>query len=150
VVPLVRREGAHEIDQGGVGPGSTWMQTIGMDETITSKSHRPKESACTVNDMPPPSRLKLDTTTPHSARVWNYWLDGKDNHEIDRQVGDQVRQVYPGIVDVALCRLKTRYVVLALGFPLPCYVALRYSLISPPSTFRRRIRPSIGVTARSS
>ncbi|MFC7384836.1 SAM-dependent methyltransferase [Sphaerisporangium rhizosphaerae] len=43
----------------------------------------------------------IDTTTPHSARVWNYWLGGKDNYPIDRQVGDQVRQVYPGIVEVA-------------------------------------------------
>ncbi|GGK91153.1 hypothetical protein Sme01_52460 [Sphaerisporangium melleum] len=44
---------------------------------------------------------QIDTTTPHSARVWNYWLGGKDNYPIDREVGDQVRQVYPGIVDVA-------------------------------------------------
>ncbi|MEU8268039.1 SAM-dependent methyltransferase [Sphaerisporangium sp. NPDC049002] len=44
---------------------------------------------------------QIDTTTPHSARVWNYWLGGKDNYSIDRQVGDQVLQVYPGIVDVA-------------------------------------------------
>ncbi|MFC4536384.1 SAM-dependent methyltransferase [Sphaerisporangium dianthi] len=43
----------------------------------------------------------IDTTTPHSARVWNYWLGGKDNYPIDRQVGEQVRQVYPGIVEVA-------------------------------------------------
>ncbi|MFI6600127.1 SAM-dependent methyltransferase [Nonomuraea sp. NPDC050536] len=54
-----------------------------------------------TNDTPPPPSPKIDTTTPHSARVWNYWLGGKDNYEIDRQVGDQVRQVYPGIVDVA-------------------------------------------------
>ncbi|MBP2704506.1 SAM-dependent methyltransferase [Microbispora sp. RL4-1S] len=54
-----------------------------------------------TNDMPPPSSLKIDTSTPHSARVWNYWLGGKDHYEVDRQVGDQVRQVYPGIVDVA-------------------------------------------------
>ncbi|WP_106401114.1 SAM-dependent methyltransferase [Actinocorallia populi] len=44
---------------------------------------------------------EIDTTTPHSARVWNYWLGGKDNYPADREVGDQVRQVYPGIVDVA-------------------------------------------------
>ncbi|HEV2260330.1 MAG TPA: SAM-dependent methyltransferase [Streptosporangiaceae bacterium] len=23
--------------------------------------------------------LKLDTTVSHSARIWNYWLGGKDN-----------------------------------------------------------------------
>ncbi|HEU5027588.1 MAG TPA: SAM-dependent methyltransferase [Spirillospora sp.] len=43
----------------------------------------------------------IDTSVPHSARVWNYWLGGKDNYPVDREVGEQVRQVYPGIVDVA-------------------------------------------------
>jgi hypothetical protein len=43
----------------------------------------------------------FDTGVPHSARVWNYWLGGKDNYPIDRQVGDQVRELYPEIVDVA-------------------------------------------------
>ena len=31
----------------------------------------------------------IDTTVPHSARIWNYWLGGKDNYEIDRVAGDQ-------------------------------------------------------------
>lgn len=51
-----------------------------------------------ASDRPAPA---IDTSTPHSARVWNYWLGGKDNYPIDRQVADQVREVYPGIVDVA-------------------------------------------------
>jgi hypothetical protein len=33
--------------------------------------------------------------------MWNYFLGGKDHYPIDRQVGDQVREVYPGIVDIA-------------------------------------------------
>jgi hypothetical protein len=44
---------------------------------------------------------KLDTGVPHSARTWNYWLGGKDNFAIDREVGDRVRAVYPEIVEVA-------------------------------------------------
>ena len=44
---------------------------------------------------------KLDTTVPQSARVWNYWLGGKDNFAVDRAVGDQVRAVFPEIVDAA-------------------------------------------------
>src|SRR6266568_6153484 len=44
---------------------------------------------------------KLDTNVSHSARVWNYWLGGKDNFAADRQVGDQVRAVFPGIVENA-------------------------------------------------
>ncbi len=44
---------------------------------------------------------KLDTSVPHSARVWNYWLGGKDNFAADRAVGDQVRATYPEIVEIA-------------------------------------------------
>lgn len=44
---------------------------------------------------------KIDTTRPHSARVWNYWIGGKDNYPIDRQVGDQIAQMFPGILEVA-------------------------------------------------
>ena len=38
---------------------------------------------------------KIDQTVPHSARVWNYWLGGKDNFEVDRQVGDQFAGALP-------------------------------------------------------
>ena len=44
---------------------------------------------------------RLDTSVPHSARVWNYWLGGKDNFAVDRKLGDEIRQVYPDIVEVA-------------------------------------------------
>jgi len=43
----------------------------------------------------------IDTTVPHSARIWNYWLGGKDHYPVDREAGEAFRQVYPGIVDVA-------------------------------------------------
>src|SRR5438445_4812168 len=43
----------------------------------------------------------IDTTVPHSARIWNYWLGGKDNYAVDREAGDQFSAVYPGIVDIA-------------------------------------------------
>ena len=41
----------------------------------------------------------LDTSTPHTARVWNYWLGGKDNFAADREAGDAVAQMLPAIVD---------------------------------------------------
>jgi S-adenosyl methyltransferase len=55
-------------------------------------------------DEPKPdiARTAIDTTVPHSARIWNYWLGGKDNYEIDRVAGDQFSAIYPGIVDIAL------------------------------------------------
>jgi hypothetical protein len=43
----------------------------------------------------------IDTTVPHSARIWNYWLGGKDNYTVDRAAGDQFSAIYPGIVDIA-------------------------------------------------
>jgi hypothetical protein len=53
-----------------------------------------------ANRGQPPS--ELDTSVPHSARVWNYWLGGKDNYPPDRMVGDQVRAMFPDITRLAV------------------------------------------------
>jgi hypothetical protein len=39
--------------------------------------------------------------TPSSARVWNHWLGGKDNYEVDRVAGNAVAASYPQIVTLA-------------------------------------------------
>ena len=44
---------------------------------------------------------KIDTSVPHSARVWNYWLGGKDHYPVDRIVGDQVMAMFPDITRLA-------------------------------------------------
>ncbi len=44
---------------------------------------------------------EIDTTKAHTARIWNYWLGGKDNYPIDREVGDQIRRLHPRIGDYA-------------------------------------------------
>jgi hypothetical protein len=44
---------------------------------------------------------QIDTSIPHNARVWDYWLGGKDNFEVDRRMGDTVREMFPVISDVA-------------------------------------------------
>jgi hypothetical protein len=44
---------------------------------------------------------QFDTGVPHSARIWNYWLGGKDNFAADRGVGEHVKQIFPGIVRAA-------------------------------------------------
>ncbi|WP_299533277.1 SAM-dependent methyltransferase [uncultured Streptomyces sp.] len=46
-----------------------------------------------------PARVRSDVA--HNARVWNYWLGGKDNYPVDRAVGDQVTDMYPSIGEVA-------------------------------------------------
>ena len=43
----------------------------------------------------------IDTSVPNSARIWNYWLGGRDHYEVDRAAGERYRSTFPGIVDVA-------------------------------------------------
>jgi hypothetical protein len=43
----------------------------------------------------------IDTSIPTSARIWNYWLGGKDNFAIDRMAGDEVLARIPDIADGA-------------------------------------------------
>ncbi|MEU6574759.1 SAM-dependent methyltransferase [Streptomyces sp. NPDC046805] len=42
-----------------------------------------------------------DTSVAHNARVWNYWIGGRDNYPADRQVGEQVAGMFPVIRAVA-------------------------------------------------
>jgi len=44
---------------------------------------------------------QIDTGTPHSARVWNYWLGGKDNYEVDRRLGAAMEESFPQIIEIA-------------------------------------------------
>ncbi|WP_079036708.1 SAM-dependent methyltransferase [Streptomyces silaceus] len=46
-------------------------------------------------------RARIDTSKPHSARFWNYFVGGKDNYEKDRELGDHIKEIFPGLVDVA-------------------------------------------------
>ncbi len=56
----------------------------------------------------------LDTSVPHSARVWNYWLGGKDNYQADRMVGDQVMAMFPDIARIA--RLQRSFLARAVHY----------------------------------
>lgn len=40
-------------------------------------------------------RREIDVTVAHPARVWDYWLGGKDNFAADREVSDQLLAVMP-------------------------------------------------------
>src|SRR5258708_13393613 len=55
---------------------------------------RPEEPDDTVGPA-------IDASVPHSARIWNYWLGGKDNYAVDRAAGDQFSAIFPRIVDIA-------------------------------------------------
>jgi hypothetical protein len=38
---------------------------------------------------------ELDTSVPHPARRYNYWLGGKDNFAADRESAEQILKIYP-------------------------------------------------------
>ena len=57
---------------------------------------------------------RLDTTVAHSARVWNYLLGGKDHFAADRETGDLILRMFPGIAQLA--RLQRRFLVRAVRY----------------------------------
>jgi hypothetical protein len=78
-----------------------------------------------MTDRPPrgtnpgkPSRI--DASTAHSARIYNYWLGGKDNFPADREAAEAAMAANPGIVaDVranrAFLARAVRYLVTEAG-----------------------------------
>src|SRR6201989_1173765 len=57
---------------------------------------------------------RLDTTTAHSARVWNYLLGGKDHFTADRETGDLILKMVPDIAPLA--RLQRGFLVRAVRY----------------------------------
>ena len=49
------------------------------------------------SDRQPDPLDAVDTTAAHSARVWNYWLGGKDNFAPDRIAGDRLMEIFEGL-----------------------------------------------------
>jgi len=52
-------------------------------------------------DPEPQPKWALDTGVPHTARVWNYFLGGKDNFASDREAGESIAKVNPPVLELA-------------------------------------------------
>jgi hypothetical protein len=48
-----------------------------------------------------PKAVGFDTSVAHPARIWDYWLGGKDNYAADRAAADHVLEATPVVRDVA-------------------------------------------------
>ncbi|MFI0353045.1 SAM-dependent methyltransferase [Actinomadura sp. 9N407] len=57
---------------------------------------------------------RLRSEIPHAARMWNYWMGGKDNYDSDRAAGDAVAEVYPEIAVMA--RESRRFLIRVVRF----------------------------------
>jgi len=45
--------------------------------------------------------LTFDTTVPNPARMWNYWVGGKDNYAADRAAAEAVISAFPALPAIA-------------------------------------------------
>ena len=78
------------------------------------------QSAYSWNDAEKDLTEGIDTTIPHSARIWNYWLGGKDNYPVDREAGEAFLKAYPGMAAEARANRQflsraVRYLVIKAG-----------------------------------
>jgi hypothetical protein len=48
-----------------------------------------------------PETLAFDPRTPNSARMWNYWIGGKDNYAADRAAAEAVIAAFPVLPGIA-------------------------------------------------
>jgi hypothetical protein len=68
--------------------------------TSTSDNQAPAAGADAVS---------VDTSVPHSARVWNYWIGGQDNYAADRAAADAVTAANP--LQPTVARTARRFLI---------------------------------------
>ena len=51
----------------------------------------------------------FDVNVPSSARVWNFWVGGKDNFTADRQAGEQILEAMPTLR--AIAQMSRRFLI---------------------------------------
>jgi hypothetical protein len=58
--------------------------------------------------------VTIDTSRPNTARIYDYWLGGKDNFQVDRDAAEAIRENRP---DVALLALENKeFLTRAVGY----------------------------------
>ncbi|BCJ48682.1 hypothetical protein Asp14428_01570 [Actinoplanes sp. NBRC 14428] len=65
-------------------------------------------------------RSGIDSSVPHPARRYNYWLGGKDNFAADRASGDELEAAFPNVrkgalANRALLQRATRFLAAEAG-----------------------------------
>lgn len=63
---------------------------------------------------------EIDTSVPHVARVYDYWLGGKNHFAADREAGEEAIRAYPDMrssvqANRAFLRKSVRYLTQEAG-----------------------------------
>ncbi|MGH3252730.1 MAG: SAM-dependent methyltransferase [Trebonia sp.] len=80
--------------------------------------------------------VPFDTSTPNVARMYDYWLGGKDNFPADRRAAEAVRQLRPNVAEQALDnrRFQTRAVTYAANHGVRQFLDVGSGLPTSPAT----------------
>src|SRR5712691_2824002 len=98
---------AGPADSGRVAPGSA-----GRDSDTRGRDSDARGRDPAAPWGPPPAGL--DVSVPHPARVWNYWLGGRDYFAADRAAGEEISREFPHVA--ATARAERAFLVRAVRF----------------------------------
>jgi hypothetical protein len=78
----------------------------------------------------------LDTGRPNVARVYDYWLDGKDNFAADRELAESMLAIFPGLRELVRANRQfiTRAVSWVAGQGIDQFIDAGAGLPTTPST----------------
>jgi O-methyltransferase involved in polyketide biosynthesis len=78
--------------------------------------------------------MPIDVTKPNIARMYDYWLGGKDNYEADRAAAEAVRAQRPNVAEQALDnkRFQTRAVTYVAGQGVRQFIDIGSGLPTSP------------------
>src|SRR5690348_8559164 len=66
--------------------------------SIAATGIRRERGQMTGSREPADGGVPFDTSRAHMARVYDFWLGGKDNYAADRAVAEQVAAAYPDVL----------------------------------------------------
>jgi O-methyltransferase involved in polyketide biosynthesis len=107
-----KRAPRHSADVTVAGPRTGHRLTAAEPSRAPAAAPVPSEPSGRDPGGPPPPGL--DVSTAHPARVWNYWLGGRDYFAADRAMGERMSQEFPHLAQTA--RAERAFLVRAVRF----------------------------------
>jgi S-adenosyl methyltransferase len=98
------------VPGGGEQTGAAGHESRGPQPADPRTGHPGDDSAEPWG--PPPAGL--DVSMPHPARVWNYWLGGRDFFAADQAAGEEISREFPHLAQTA--RAERAFLVRAVRF----------------------------------
>ena len=92
-------------------PAGAVAPVAAVTTAVTTGAPAPGPAAGDPGGPPPPG---LNVSTAHPARVWNYWLGGRDYFAADRAAGEQLSREFPHLAQAA--RAERAFLVRAVRF----------------------------------